>query len=83
MSRRRLARRAAVAPVVPVEVDPRRVTQQSIQTPRGDARGWFKGGICYRVNVAGVVYGWGEGPDVWAAIQDGTFRPKDFGEHNS
>lgn len=82
MSRRRLERRDAVAPVVPVEVDPNRVTQEQIDTPRGPARAWFLGGVCKRVRVAGITYGWGEGPDVWAALQDGSFRPNDFGKHN-
>lgn len=82
MSSRRLARRDAVAPIVPVSQDPHHITQQSMQTPRGEARAWFKGGSCYRVKIAGVPYGWGEAPAVWAAIQDGSFRPNDFGKHN-
>lgn len=54
----------------------------SLDTPWGEARAWFKGGVCYRVRIAGRPYGWGEGPAVWAAVQDGTFRPGDFGKHN-
>lgn len=83
MTSRRLARRDAIAPVVRVSLDPHRVAQRTLQTPRGEVRAWFKGGACYRVTVAGRVYGWGEGPDVWAAVLDGSFRPADFGKHNS
>lgn len=63
------------------DTDPNRITQERLPSPRGDVRGWFKGGVCYRVNIAGVTYGWGEGPSVWAAAIDGTFRPNDFGKH--
>jgi hypothetical protein len=78
------SRRAARGrPAVPVEAaDPNRVVQQTLQTPRGEVRAWFKGGVCYRVRIAGVNYGWGEGPDVWEAVQDGSFRPDDFGRHD-
>lgn len=82
MSSRRLARRDAVAPVVPISMDPKRVTQASIPTARGEVRAWFKGGDCYRLQVAGTVYGWGEGPSAWAAVLDGSFRPNDYGKHN-
>lgn len=77
------SRRAARSlPAVPVNTDPSRVVQERFLSPRGEARAWFKGGVCYRVSVAGRVYGWGEGPDVWAAVLDGSFRPNDFGRHN-
>lgn len=82
MSSRRLARRDAVAPIVEISQDPKRVVQQTLQSPRGEVRAWFRGGICYRVRIAGTVYGWGEGPAVWAAVIDGSFRPDDFGKHN-
>lgn len=76
------SRRAARgAPVAETTTDPNRIVQQSIQTPRGEVRAWFKGGTCFRVNVAGAVFGWGEGPAVWAAVLDGSFRPSDFGRH--
>jgi hypothetical protein len=83
MTSRRLARRDAIAPVVEISTDPNRVVQQSLDSPRGKVRGWFKGGTCYRVALAGRVYGWGEGPAVWAGVLDGSFRPDDFGRHNS
>lgn len=83
MTSRRLARRDAIAPVVAVAVDPKRIVQQTLPTPRGEVRGWFRGGECYRARIAGRVYGWGEGPDIWAALLDGSFRPADFGKHNS
>lgn len=77
------SRRAARSlPAVPVNTDPNRVVQQGLDSPRGEVRAWFKAGICYRVRIAGRVYGWGEGPGVWAAVLDGSFRPNDFGEHN-
>lgn len=79
-SSRRAARGAAV---IKISTDPNRIVQQSIQTPRGEVRAWFKGGTCYRVIVAGTVYGWGEGPAVWAAVADGSFRQADFGRHIS
>lgn len=82
MSSRRLARRDAVAPVLPISTDPNRIAQQRLQTPRGEVRAWFKGGRCYRVNISGVMYGWGEGPAVWAALLDGSFRPNDYGKHH-
>lgn len=76
-------RRAAKGlPAAPAEVDPTRVTQATLPSPRGEVRAWFKGGICYRVSVAGQVYGWGEGPDVWAAVLDNSFRPPDYGKHD-
>lgn len=78
-SSRRAARSLPKAPVV---TDPNRVVQAQFQSPRGEVRGWFKGGECYRVRVADVTYGWGEGPAVWAALRDGSFRPNDFGKHN-
>ena len=83
MADRRSARRDAIAPVFKGSLNPNHVTQQIVETPRGPARGWFKGGVCHRVLIAGVYYRWGEGPDVWAAILDGSFRPNDFGKHNS
>lgn len=77
------SRRAArSSPAAPVDAAPNRVVQQTLQTPRGEVRAWFKGGVCTKVRVAGVTYGWGEGPHVWEAIQDGSFRPNDFGKHN-
>lgn len=76
VSSRRAARGAAV---VGISADPNRIMQQSIHTPRGEVRAWFKAGTCCRVIVAGTVYGWGEGPAVWAAVMDGSFRPTDFG----
>lgn len=77
------SRRAARGvPPAPVSADPNRITQENFQSPRGEVRAWFKGGVCYRVKIAGRPYGWGEGPDVWAAVLDGTFRPSDFGKHN-
>ncbi|MDR6439098.1 hypothetical protein J2790_004273 [Paenarthrobacter nicotinovorans] len=78
------SRRAARGrPVASVEVHPNRITQQSFQSPLfGLVRAWFRGGIVYRVKIAGRPYGWGEGPEVWAAVHDGTFRPEDFGNHN-
>jgi hypothetical protein len=79
---RRLARRDAISPVIPVSEDPNRVVQRSLDTPRGKVRAWFKGGECYRVSIAGHMYGWGEGPAVWGAVLDGSFRPIDFGNHN-
>ncbi|NUU30837.1 hypothetical protein [Arthrobacter sp. C9C5] len=83
MTSRRLARRDAIAPIVEISQDPNRVVQQSLDSPRGKVRAWFKGGACYRVRIAGTVYGWGEGPSVWASVLDGSFRPHDFGKHNS
>ncbi|MCU1639717.1 MAG: hypothetical protein JWL94_2364 [Microbacteriaceae bacterium] len=80
-SSRRAARSSPAAPTA-ATVDPNRVVQQTLQTPRGEVRAWFKGGVCSKVRIAGVTYGWGEGPDVWAAVLDGTFRPNDFGRHN-
>jgi hypothetical protein len=78
------SRRAArSSPAAPVDTDPNRVTQKTLQTPRGEVRAWFKGGVCTKVRVAGVTYGWGEGPDVWDAVLDGSFRPNDFGNHNT
>lgn len=78
------SRRAARGlPTTPVDADPNHITQQSFQSPRGEVRAWFKGGVCHRVKIAGKPYGWGEAPDVWAAVLDGTFRPSDFGKHNS
>lgn len=82
MSSRRLARRQAVAPVRTVGSDPNRITQESLDTPWGVARAWFRGDVCKRVKIAGRPYGWGESPAVWAAVEDGTFHPKDFGKHN-
>lgn len=77
------SRRAARGlPAAPTEVDPNRITQETLQSPRGEVRAWFKGGFCYRVSVASRLYGWGEGPGVWAAVLDGSFRPSDFGKHN-
>lgn len=64
-------------------VNPNRVYAKTLQTPRGEVRAWFRYGECQKVRVAGVTYGWGEGPAVWAAVLDGTFRPDDFGKHNS
>jgi len=78
-SSRRAARGHAPAAV---NVDPNKVVQRVLPSPRGEVRAWFKGGICYRVRIAGVTYGWGEGPPVWAAVLDGSFRPNDFGKHN-
>lgn len=66
-----------------LEADPSRITQQRLPSPRGEVRAWFKGSVCCRVSVAGKVYGWGEGPAVWVAIMDGSFRPADFGKHNA
>jgi hypothetical protein len=63
-STRRAARSLSV---VPVNKGPNRVRQERVQSPRGEVRAWFKGGICYRASVAGRVYGSGEGPDVWPA----------------
>ena len=75
------SRRAARgAPVIP-DSDPSHITQQRLPSPRGEVRAWFKGGICYRVHVAGVVYGRAESPSVWAAVLDGSFRPNDYGKH--
>lgn len=78
------SRRAARGvPAAQVEVDPNRITQQSFQSPQlGLVRAWFRGGVCYRVKIAGRPYGWGEGSAVWAAVLDDTFRPQDFGKHN-
>lgn len=82
MTSRRLARRDAIAPIVEISTDPNKVTQQLLESPRGTVRAWFKGGECYRVRIAGLTYGWGEGPSVWEAVLDGSFRPDDFGKHN-
>lgn len=82
MADRRKARRDAIAPIIPINTDPRRITQQRLPSPRGEVRAWFKGGVCFRVRVGGVLYGWGEGPAVWAAVLDGSFRPNDFGNQN-
>jgi hypothetical protein len=77
------SRRAArSSPAAPVDAALNRVVQRTLKTPRGEVRAWFKGGVCTKVRVAGVTYGWGEGPDVWAAVLDGSFRPDDFGKHN-
>lgn len=80
MAKRR--RQAEAAPKAD-DINPNRVYAKSLQTPRGTVRAWFRGGECQKVRVNGVTYGWGEGPAVWAAVQDGTFRPNDFGKHNS
>lgn len=77
------SRRAARGtPAVEISTDPNRVVQQTLQTPRGEVRAWFRGGICHRVMVAGTVYGRAEAPAVWAAVLDGSFGPDDFGKHN-
>ena len=81
MTSSRRAARGAAAPK-PEEINPNRVYAKSMQTPRGPVRAWFRHGECHKVRVQGVTYGWGEGPAVWAALQDGTFRPADFGKHN-
>ncbi len=78
-----MARRRVPEPVeAPADADPNRIVSRVLESPRGTVRGWFKGGSCYRVSVAGRVYGWGEGPSVWAAVLDGSFRPDDFGKHS-
>jgi hypothetical protein len=77
----RRAARSSPAPVAE-DVNPDRVYTKTLQTPRGDVRAWFRHGICTKVRIEGVTYGWGEGPDVWAAVLDGSFRPNDFGKHN-
>lgn len=79
MSSRRLARQQAVAPVSQGAENPHKVTQQSLETPWGEARGWFKGASVFRVKIEGVCFGWGKAPAVWAGIQDGSFHPSDFG----
>lgn len=77
-----MARRRSPEPVAhALEVDPNRITQQRRPSPRGEIRAWFKGGACYRLQIAGTVYGWGEGSSTWAAVLDGSFRPNDFGKH--
>jgi hypothetical protein len=68
---------------VALSPDPNRVVQQTLQTPRGEVRAWFRGGACYRVRISDATYGWGEGPAVWAAVLNGSFMPNDFGKHNN
>lgn len=77
------SRRAATGvTAAPVDEDPNRTTQRTLQTPRGEVRAWFQGGRCRRVRVPpGRMYGFAEAPDVWAALLDGSFRPDDFGKH--
>ncbi|BCW69977.1 hypothetical protein NicSoilB8_10210 [Arthrobacter sp. NicSoilB8] len=80
---RLMARRRVAGPVVvPLEADPYLIVQQSFDSPRGKVRAWFKGGVCYRARIAGTTSGGGEGPAIWAAVLDGSFRPDDFGKHN-
>lgn len=75
-------RAARSLPASPANTNPNRIMQVRFQSPRGEVRGWFKGGECYRVRVTGVTYGRGEALSVWAAVQNGSFRPADFGRHN-
>jgi len=66
-----------VAPVFKGSEDPNRVTQQLIESPWGEFRGWFKGGVCRRVRAQdGRMYGWEDAPGVWASVLNRTFRPR-------
>lgn len=54
MSSRRLARKAAVDPAVPVSEDPKRITQQRLIHPgHGEVRTWSRGGEVYRMKLPG------------------------------
>lgn len=78
MSRRRLARRDLVAPVMPAATDPNRITQCSFTTSHGPVRVWSAGGVPYRLRVAGVTLrrewdraafiAWMDDPEVRAAL---------------
>lgn len=54
VSKRRLARRDLVAPVLPAATDPNRIAQRSFTTSHGPVRVWSAGGVPYRLRVAGV-----------------------------
>lgn len=78
MSKRRLARRDLVAPVIPDDADPNKIIQRSFVTSHGPVRVWSAGGVPYRLRVAGATFrrdwdraaftAWMDDPEVRAAL---------------